>query len=231
MSNLQRILKMATQALDKTGQSSGTAPTGKTDWRDLVRTAADKVTGDSRPTQAPQQRSAAAPTTAADQAALARYDYLLETARPDQLEQAHREAFAKLTPAQRDLVAARLRESLPANEQPVSDSPDDLARAAARGEAQHPGFLRSTFAKAGGFGVGAVAGAGLGAAGGLLAMVAGGAIVSSVAAPLLEQAAGLGVDFDQFGDVTGGLEDQISEFGSGFELPGVFGLGGIFDRD
>ncbi|WEO77326.1 cation-transporting ATPase [Cryobacterium sp. SO2] len=237
---------MASKALDKSGQSS-TNGSGKTDWRDLVRTAADKVTGDTRPAAATQpsaatqppaaaplaaatpQRAAATPQNAAipaDAAAIARYDYLLKTAQPEQLEQVHRDAFARLTPAQREQVNAQLRAELPATEQPASAEPADLARAAARGEAHNPGFLRSLFAKpaaqggAGalaGVGLGAVAGAGLGAAGGLLAAVAGGAVLSSVAAPILEQAAGLGVDFDSLagglGDLTAGAEDYASGLG------------------
>jgi hypothetical protein len=252
MSNFQRLLNMASKALDKNSQSSstGTGKTGDTDWRDLVRTAADKVTGDSRPaghtsnpepgapnaTHAPRSarpsRSTQAPATASapagsaeDRAAIGRYNYLLKTAQPEQLEQVHRDAFARLTPAQREQLNAQLRTELPANEMPASAGADDLARAATRGEAQHPGFLRKVFGKPakrsalGAGAVGAVAGAGLGAAGGLLAAVAGGAVVSSVAAPLLEQAAGLGVDFENlaggFDGVTEGLADGASEYTSG----------------
>jgi hypothetical protein len=281
MSNFQRMLKLASKALDKNGQSSSSTGSGQTDWRSVVRSVADKVTGDERGTgqsgqqygqpsgyqhgaasgqqygnaQRPQQR-AAQPASAEDRAALARYDYLLKTAAPEQLEQVHREAFARLTPAQRDQVDAQLRSELPANEQPASSSPDDLARSAARGEARNPGFLKGLFSKASGrgvggaaagLGVGAVAGAGIGAAGGLLAAVAGGAIVSSVAAPLLEQAAGMGVDFEslanlgELGDFSGlaegaegyvgGLGEQVSEFGSNFEIPGLGSLGGLFGRE
>jgi|SRR4051794_2176263 hypothetical protein len=43
----------------------------------------------------------------ADEQALQRYRYLLKTAPPETIEQAHEEAFAKLTPAQR---AQALRE-------------------------------------------------------------------------------------------------------------------------
>jgi len=222
MSNFQRILNMASKALDLKGPSSS-GGSGKTDWRDLVRTAADKVTGDSRPpvNDAQPRAVAATPATAApaaaapvvspqDRAAIARYDYLLETAQPQQLEQVHRDAFARLTPAQRDAVNAQLRAELPANEYPASASPADLARSATRGEAQNPGFLKQMFAKssgrgAGALGMGAIGAVGLGA-GGLLAAVAGGAVLSTVAGPLLEQAAGLGVDFES---LTGGLEGGI----------------------
>lgn len=285
MSNLQRILNMAAKALDKKTQSSAGNNTGqgKTDWRDMVRTAADKVTGDTRtgnvasggpvvrsgasvPARAvsPASVPAAPALTPADAAAIARYDYLLETAHPGQLEQVHRDAFARLTPAQREQVGAQLRAELPAGEQPASTSAADLARSATRGEAQNPGFLRKLFAKpAGGkggmlagAGIGAVAGVGIGAAGGLLAAVAGGAVLSSVAAPLLEQAAGLGVDFESLaGGLTGGLEglsgdlaggldgiasgageqvtglgEQLSELGSNFEIPGLGDLGKFFGR-
>jgi hypothetical protein len=171
------------------------------------------------PAGEPVQDAAAAQTavTPEDRAAIARYDYLLKTAMPEQLEQVHRDAFARLTPAQRQQVESRLRDELPASEQPVSSTPDDLARAAVRGEAHKPGFLRGLFSKpatagavgaAAGVGVGAVAGAGIGVAGGLLAAVAGGAVLSSVAGPLLEQASGMGVDFDALGSL-GGLEGGL----------------------
>ncbi|WP_368499035.1 hypothetical protein [Herbiconiux sp. A18JL235] len=272
MSSLQRILNLASKALDKgsasggtTGRESARGTQGGTDWRELVRSAADRLTGDggagatSRPgSTTPVTGAGAAPGAGAgshgrtdarpatftapvdprDRAAIARYDYLLQTAEPAQLEQVHREAFAALTPAQREQVEARLRAELPANEQPRSGSADDLALAATRGEARSPGFLRGLLGKmpgagarggdadagagrrgVGGFaaaGAGAAAGLGLGAAGGLLAAVAGGAIVSSVATPLLEQAAGLGVDFEAF---SGGFDELAA--GAGEAVSGL----------
>jgi hypothetical protein len=289
MSTLQRLMKMASKALDSSGQSTSSR-SGGTDWRDLVRTAADKVTGDARPTTstprpsatgaathpapsrvqdapvhdvpvygtptgAPVQDAVAgqAATSPEDRAAIARYDYLLKTAMPEQLEQVHRDAFARLTPAQRQQVESRLRDELPVGEQPASSSPDDLARSAVRGEAHKPGFLRGLFAKPGVAGAaGAVAGVGVGAvAGGLLAAVAGGAVLSSIAGPLLEQASGMGVDFEALGgfegldglegglgdvasgagDYASGIGDHLTELGSNFEIPGLGGLGGLFGRD
>ncbi|PTL73240.1 cation-transporting ATPase [Rathayibacter caricis DSM 15933] len=266
MSTLKRILSMASKALDSKSSSSSTArpasSSGGTDWRDLVRTAADKVTGDSRPAPqygAPEHRPSTRPqdarpgrpaVTAEDRAAIARYDYLLRTADPEQLEQVHRDAFAKLTPEQRSQVEARLRDELPANEQPRSSAPDDLARAATRGEAQNPGFLKKMFSKPGtrgalaGAGVGAAAGLGLGAAGGLLAAVAGGAVLSSVGGSLLQGVdldglAGFG-DLGEFGDITGsagdvvsGVGEQVSGLGeqvSDFSMPDLGDLGSFFDR-
>jgi hypothetical protein len=166
MSNLQRILNMASKALDKKGQSSNGS--GKTDWRDMVRTAADKVTGDSKSSPNARQPNPShtrqfSAATPEDRAAIARYDYLLKTAQPEQLEQVHRDAFARLSPSQRDQVGAQLRAELPANEQPASASPENLARSAARGEAHNPGFLRKLFAKPATRGAaGAAAGAGVG---------------------------------------------------------------------
>lgn len=251
----KRVLGMASKALhSKVGGSTFSG--GTTDWRQLVRTAADTVTGDSRTTSA-QPRASARPQDARpeqsvpeDRVAIARYDYLLRTADPEQLEQVHRESFAKLTPAQRAQVEARLREVLPANEQPRSSTPEDLASAATRGEATSPGFLRRMFSvpsALAGVSAGA-AGVGIGAAGGLLAAVAGGAVISSVAGPLLAQAAEFGADVDSLagdlGDFTGGagdavsgageqvsgLGEHVSEFGSDFPLPGLGDLGHFFDR-
>ncbi|AZZ55889.1 hypothetical protein C5E08_08350 [Rathayibacter iranicus] len=234
---------------------------GKYSARQLVRTAADTVTGDSRTTST-QPRASTRPQDARpeqsapsqeDRAAIARYDYLLRTADREQLEQVHRESFAKLTPVQRAQVEERLREELPANEQPWSSAPEDLARAATRAEATSPGFLRRMFSVPGGrsalAGVGGgAAGIGIGAAGGLFAAVPGGAVMSSVAGPLLAQAAEFGADVDSragdLGDITGGAGDavsgaeeqmsglgqHVSEFGSDISLPGLGDLGSFFDR-
>lgn len=55
------------------------------------------------PQQYAPQGQAPAPTrgTPDDQRAIERYQYLLKTAPPDKIEQAHAEAFAQLTPQQR----------------------------------------------------------------------------------------------------------------------------------
>lgn len=188
----------------------------------------------------PAGRGNGASADAVDRAAIARYDYLMQTSDPHQVERIHHDAFARLTPAQRAEVEARMRCDLAPHERPLSASAPDLARAAARGEAMRPGRMRSMLAR--GARGGAIAGAG-GAAVGLLGAVAGGAILSSVAGPLLEQAAGFGVDFDALaegvdieglasgaegivggaGEHLSGLGEQASGFGeqiSNFDLPG-----------
>jgi len=303
MPDFKRLLGAAAKALGDSNSSSSSSRNGQpprpgagsgsgsgTDWRDLVRTAADKLTGDGHqqqgdqrgggpqqgqagydqqqgqaygqqggqgygqqgqqgqqrqsqpggydPRQQGEQRrpaqqhgaSGAPRATEADRVALGKYDYLLRTAEPEQLEQVHRDAFARLTPQQRELVQARLTEELPAHEQPRSGSTDDLARAATRGETVHPGLMQRVFgghgrpghsaggaatgarqgSGAGKFAAGAAAGAGVAALGGLSLAVAGGAAVSSVAGPLLSGALANGVDF-------GGLAEN-------FGLEGIAGL-------
>ncbi|MDQ1136853.1 hypothetical protein QE410_001652 [Microbacterium sp. SORGH_AS 1204] len=211
MVSLSRLISLASKAVDKASSSSSSArPSGAgggKDWRDMVRSAADAVKGDRRadaPTPAPRTApptSRYAPPAASgsssrlsseDRAAIARYDYLLRTADPDRVEQMHREAFARLTPAQRAHVRERMDADLAPHERPRSDSADDLARTAARAEAARPGRMSTLLARAG---RGGLIGAGVVGAGGLLAAVAGGAVVSAVAGPLLAQAGQMGVDF------------------------------------
>ena len=57
-------------------------------------------------------RSAATQTT--DEQALARYRYMLATAPPEDIERAHEEAFARLTPEQRQQALQALAQHVPA---------------------------------------------------------------------------------------------------------------------
>ena len=84
-----------------------------------------------------------------EQQALDRYRYMLRTAPPETVEQAHAEAFAKLTSEQRRRLLAELAESAPAAEKGsiASTSVDDtraLARVATRAEVRQPGILERT---------------------------------------------------------------------------------------
>jgi hypothetical protein len=74
--------------------------------------------------------------------AVERYRYLLRTASPDQIEQAHIEAFAQLDPAERREVLQALAQTA---EAPSDDSPRALARSATRLEMQQPGSLDRLF--------------------------------------------------------------------------------------
>lgn len=267
MSKRNRLFDLASQAIDKAAAAAATPNAkGGADWTSLFRTSAGAPQAEQRPSPAPAQPAEVGRDVprrpvgltppppgadSSDRAAVARYEYLLRTADPSQIEQVHREAFAGLTATQREQLAARMRTELPAYEHPRSSNAADLARTATRAEASRPGMLSGLLARTGGRGGrGALAGAGIGAAGGVLAAVAGGAIVSSVAAPLLANAANLGVDFDALagavdldglaggvgdltagaGDLVSGVSDQVAGFGEqlgSFEIPG---LGDLFGR-
>ncbi|WP_243224704.1 cation-transporting ATPase [Microbacterium sp. CIAB417] len=196
----------------------------------------------------PAPRAAGAPAVSeADRAAIARYDYLMQTADPHRIEQIHRDAFARLTPQQRAHVEQRMRSEFAPGERPASSSPDDLARAAGRAEALRPGSMRGLLSRVGGAGVGGAAVVAGGAALGVLGAVAAGSVLSAAAGPLLEQATAMGVDFvglaegvdveslaggaDELlgsaGETVSGLGDSVSEWGSAL---GDFGLGGLFGR-
>lgn len=305
MSTFRRLIGTAQKALDQ--QGSGRSRTGGgSDWRSLVRGAADALTGDdssqrsahgsssrhddsprrdqrdgsssrragvgipttSMPSLAgdhasrdaagasgPAGRSggggaASAELSAEDRRAIARYDYLVRTAEPDQLERVHREAFERLTPAQREQLSSSMRSELPEGERPRSDAPQDLARSATRLGVLDPRRLTRLLGRSGGsagsgrsgaigkaaLGAGAVGlGAAGAAAGGLLAVVAGGAVLSSVGGSLLESAIGDGIDVDALAP---DLSDQLAGFTEGFEgmdaeglgdLAGVEGLDGAAD--
>src|SRR4051794_14897739 len=114
------------------------------------------------------QPPAGRPGQSEDERAIERYRYLLRTAPPDQVEAAHAEAFAKLTPDQRRQVLEQLSAAVPASERPRSDDPRTMARAATRAEFRQPGFLERTFGGPGygGGGDGGGDGAGLRAGGG-----------------------------------------------------------------
>ena len=142
----------------------------------------DKLLGrddPTRPQQSPSPRHAA---PSADDQAIARYRYMLQTAPPQTLEQAHAEAFAKLTPEQRTLLLKELSAELPEAERSAfqgvpRDDPQSLARLATRAEIRQPGTLERRFN-----GMGA-RGTGMGGllAGSFLASMAGVVIGSAIA--------------------------------------------------
>ena len=70
----------------------------------------DKLLGRDEEAQS-ARRPAVAPS--ADEQAIARYRYMLQTAPPHTIEQAHAEAFAKLTPEQRTLLLQQLSAEMP----------------------------------------------------------------------------------------------------------------------
>ena len=137
-----------------------------------------------------------------DERAIERYRYLLQTAPPEDIERAHEEAFARLTPEQRAMVLRQLSEKLPPSEV-GGDDPKSLARAATRAEMREPGTMERTF------GSGVVPG--LGSM--FLATLAGSFVGSSIA--------------NSFDDAGGSTESSGAEVGDG-DLGGDTGEGGDF---
>lgn len=268
MGKLTRLIGMAARALDldegkRDDRTAAQAPSASVPTHPRRQAAHDPyspppVRHQHRDAYSPPPARAAAPRAVsdADRAAIARYDYLLETADPYRVEQIHREAFSRLTPAQRAQVQERMNAELSPAERPQSASPGDLARAAGRTEAAGPGRMRGLLSRVRGAGA---AGAVGGAAVGVLGVVAVGAVGSAVAAPLLEQAAGLGVDFDALaqgvdleaiagglgvdelagaaegvvgsaGETVSGFGDAASEWGQSLGDLGIPGIGDLFGR-
>jgi len=81
----------------------------------------------------------------ADAQAIARYRYLLRTAPPEAIEQAHAEAFAQLTPEQRRRLLEELAADMPDAERNAAyragEQPGALARVATRAELREPGTM------------------------------------------------------------------------------------------
>ena len=84
-----------------------------------------------------------------DEQALARYRYMLQTAPPEEIERAHEEAFARLTPDQRRQALAALAQVVPPGEI-RGDDPASLARTATRAEVRQPGTIERAWGSGGG---------------------------------------------------------------------------------
>ena len=139
-------------------------------------------------------------TTPADDQALARYHYMLKTAPPETIEQAHAEAFARLTPEQRRKVLEEMGERIPAAERAQAEkagaSPEALARVATRAEMRQPGSLGGMMA------------------GSLFSSIAG-AVIGSMIAQHFFSSTGAdagGADSDQAMDDGGGFDDVGGDF-------------------
>jgi hypothetical protein len=147
-----------------------------------------------------------------DEAAVERYRYMLRTAPPETIEQAHAEAFAKLTPEQRQKVLADVSAELPPSERATSDDPRSLARMATRAEMRNPGTMERTLGggRGGGMGMGGMI------AGTLLASVAGAFIGTAIADAFL--------DDEGAGDAGG--EEMAAADDPGVEDPGAGDFGG-----
>jgi hypothetical protein len=142
-----------------------------------------------------------------DEQALARYRYMLKTAPPETIEQAHAEAFAQLTPEQRRMVLQQLSAGVPDAERAAfaqaGDAPQNLARMATRAELRQPGTLERTFGS-----MGSGLGAGGWLAGNFLSAMAGTVVGSMIAHQFFSHDTGLAA-----GDHGGG-QDQESGAGA-----------------
>lgn len=168
-------------------------------------------------THGPSWQRHAAPATE-DQIALQRYRYMLQTAPPETIEQAHAEAFATLTPQQRAQALRELSQALPPHERSAADlsgdDPQSLARLATRAEIRQPGTLEWAFGRSGGVG-------GIGLGGTILASLAVGFVGSMVAQQFMD---GFGDPLAEMGMEDGMLaeempisEDAFGGFDDGFD--------------
>lgn len=88
-----------------------------------------------------------------DEQALERYRYMLSTAPPEDIERAHEEAFARLTPDQRKQALQALAQVVPPSEI-RGDDPASLARTATRAEVRQPGTIERAWGTGTGPGMG-----------------------------------------------------------------------------
>jgi hypothetical protein len=156
------------------------------------------------PGQAQQNRQSSGTVqrgTTPDEQAIERYRYLLRTAPPEIIEQAHEEAFAQLTPEQRQMVLQELSSDLSPSEREAAlrsgDNPRALAQTATRAELRNPGTLERRFSSMGGPGMG------LGGlmAGSFLSTIAGVVVGSAIAEAFFGDSGGN--DGDGGGDDSG----------------------------
>lgn len=138
-------------------------------------------------------------TTANSNNALDRYQYLLSTASPQNIEKAHEEAFASMSAEERQQVLAALARG---GETPQDSSSSSLAKAATRLEMKSPGALSGVFSN------------GLGSGGTVLASLAAGFVGSAVWSTLTG------------GDGVGGRAGLLSRIFSGGRR-GLFSGGGL----
>ncbi len=157
-----------------------------------------------------------------DEQALERYRYLVRTAPPDRIEEAHEEAFARLTPEQRRQALQELSAAVPAGERAEGDDPRSLARMATRAEMREPGSVERAFGRGG-------TGMGMGIGGTLLGSFAAAFAGTLVAQSLMDELGGEGEgEGEGGGESEGGGETADAgggDYGGGDVGGGGFGGG------
>jgi len=166
-----------------------------------------------------------------DEQAVERYRYLLRTAPPETIEEAHAEAFAKLTPEQRRMVLQELSSTLTPAERATGatydEDPRSLARLATRAEMRQPGTLERTWS-------GMPAGLGMGSLmmGNFMSTIAGVMVGSMIADAFLGNAGydqGAVEAADASADTFGAEGGDFGAGDSGFgDVGGVGDIGGDF---
>lgn len=169
------------------------------------------------------------PGLSEDEQAIARYRYMLKTAPPETIEQAHAEAFAKLTPDQRRKVLDQLSAELPDAEGAAAarmgDSPDELARVATRAEVRQPGTMERVFGRLGSAGMGGFL------AGTFLSSIAGTVVGSMIAQNFLGGHSGSGLGGDAHHpahESASGMNDDTFQLTQD-DTSGGFDAGGSWD--
>ena len=167
----------------------------------------------------------------ADEQALQRYRYMLKTAPPETIEQAHEEAFAKLTPSQRAEALRELAAETPESERAAlaggREDPKSLARLATRAEMRQPGTMERLFG-----GTGRRSGMG-GMGGSIFTSLAAGFVGSVIAQQFLgsmgDFGSGEGETSEESGDTetadTSGDDYGSGDYGSGDYGGGDYGGG------
>ncbi len=179
--------------------------------------------GESQPK--PAQNPGVALAQSGDEQAIARYRYMLKTAPPETIEQAHAEAFAKLTPEQRSMLLQQLSADMPDAERSAGgaaakDDPQSLARLATRAEVRQPGTMERTFSRMGGRGIGM----GGMMAGTFLSSMAGVVIGSAIAQSFLgESGSGDTSHGDSSSDDMTSAASDVGSDSSDFDGGGDFG--------
>lgn len=172
----------------------------------------DKIFG--KPEQPPQRRNE-------DELAVERYEYLLRTAPGETIEAVHTEAFAKLTPEQRDILFQKLTDSAPEGERPADNQPSTLARTATRTELRQPGTLTRALSEDGRGQGGPSFGSMFGSS--LLGTVAGYVIGSAIVGSFFD-GGGADAGADPGADASGDAGADGGDFGGG-DFGGGFDIG------
>ena len=169
----------------------------------------------SRPSKSSQQPADT------DEQALARYRYMLASAPPEEIERAHEEAFAQLTPEQRRQALEALAKYVPPGEV-RGDDPASLARTATRAEVRQPGTIERAWGGSPGFGLGSW----------FLSTLAASFIGTAIAQSFFDNDVGSSdAESDAGGDATGDGTDAGGDGSDVADAGGDFDGGGDFGGD